>query len=424
VARESHATHHISLIGTEYLQGSRETHIVALGFAAIRSYGLPHDGLFYWYEGDTKLHKIPKKQASSRTNPFAMLDEDDGSNRQGARLHRRNLKTSVTSKPEGKNPTVTTPTTQTTPENVPTPQLASRLARAESAVVVLQERASRAESRLAKLEDFIRNELFPLPRIADVPPPANSLEAIIPIVTKSPDVCHFFKLPLELRELIYRMLLTTEYYPHFASTWPKFHLHPGILLVNRQASAEAMRILYQGNDFIILKVTGVNLLLKSPYIPQFKRLSEKKVTSPVLRIKIAVAGRGPREGNDQQTVITTLEGLKSIICTMLDLENFSGSHLNAGRVYHRDVSLTLDCNIKAKARCKVLSDLILKPWDEINGLKELVLTGDITEPMRQRLEKYNLEGPFPSEVAARLRNYHSLAAQKFEEGEYNAARWC
>jgi hypothetical protein len=34
--------------GTENPLGSRETHIVALGFAAIRSYGLPHDGLFFY----------------------------------------------------------------------------------------------------------------------------------------------------------------------------------------------------------------------------------------------------------------------------------------------------------------------------------------------------------------------------------------
>jgi hypothetical protein len=257
-----------------------------------------------------------------------------------------------------------------------------------------------------------------------MPSPANLPEATIDtIIVKSPEVCHLLRLPLELRELLYRMLLTTQYCTHLASKGVelKFHLHPGILLLNRQVSAEATKILYQENDFIILKVSGVNLRLK--FVPKFERLSEKKVTSPLLRINIAAADRILGQGSDQQTVITTLEGLQSIICTIWTLENYPGPHVDTGRVYHRDVSLTLDCNIKAKARCKALSDLILKPWDKVNGFKELILTGDITEPMREHLKKYNLEGPFPSEVAARLRDYHSLAARKFRKGDFLAGRW-
>jgi hypothetical protein len=102
-------------------------------------------------------------------------------------------------------------------------------------------------------------------------------------------ICHFLNLPLELRKIIYGMLLTAPYcttldrelcltcpwainlLSYDGRAW-RFHLHTDILLVNKHISAEATRMLYQGNDFIILKVTGMNLWTDA--IPQFEPLTQ------------------------------------------------------------------------------------------------------------------------------------------------------
>ena len=69
----------------------------------------------------------------------------------------------------------------------------------------------------------------------------------------------------------------------------------------------------------------------------------------------------------------------------------------------------------------VITEFILKSWEKVI-IEELVLTGDIKEPMRDRLEKSIFEGPFPNDVATHLREYNSLAEHEFEHGNYGTAR--
>jgi hypothetical protein len=231
------------------------------------------------------------------------------------------------------------------------------------------------------------------------------------------------------------MLLTTPYctYTQLTSIWQpclKFNLQTAILLVNKQISAEAARIMYERSDFIILKATGIpGNCLSLSLVPTFGLRSEDRITSPVLQIELAVVEGSFPDATAQQTLITTPEGLQPIISAIRML----GHYHNHGSVYNRDsihsgmhpeLSLTLNFNLKAKTRYESLSDLLLEPWDKVHGFKELVLKGDIKEPMRKRLEKYNLDGPSSSEVVARLREYHALAEQKCEQKDYNAAQWC
>jgi hypothetical protein len=234
------------------------------------------------------------------------------------------------------------------------------------------------------------------------------------------------KLPRELRDLIYRMLLTTPYCTHFSSTtyYPslQFHLHPAILSVSKQISEEATEILYQENDFIVLKTTGLDSGLGE--VPEFELLSENRITSPMLIIELANADGRIVEVNDQQTVITTLEGLQSIISAIWELADNDDDRYNGANSTDGDLRLTLNFNPKGLPRYKGLSDLVLKPWDKVNGLKELVLRGDIKKPMRIHLQKYILKGPFAIEAADSLLHYYSLAKRMFlQEKDYDAARW-
>jgi hypothetical protein len=247
-----------------------------------------------------------------------------------------------------------------------------------------------------------------------------------PIGTKSLGLCHLLRLPLELRDLIYRMLLTTPYCTHLSTmrgyeVGPvfEFHLHPAILLVNKQISEEAIRVLYQENDFILIKTS---LKLDLDQVPTFKRLSdrERRVPPYLLRIEMSdIDCSCVDEFTNGQCLFTTPEGLQSIICSIWKLDFGNSWHQ---RFHHRDLWLSLEVNLKAGKRYEALSDLVLKPWEKVNGFKKLELWGDIREPMRQRLEKAILNGPLPSEVAARLKEYNSLAEREFQQENYDAAR--
>jgi hypothetical protein len=257
-----------------------------------------------------------------------------------------------------------------------------------------------------------------VPTVKSIAMCSHSAASIVnPCEPQSSSPCHFLKIPSELRDIIYEILLTTPYCTTFDSEGflLEFHLHSAILLVNKQVSAEARRVLYQGNDFVILKTTGIRFLHLEE-IPAFVRLPESKVTSPVLQVEIAVADDGRDEFVDPRTLITTIEGLQSIIIALWMFRPRSDEYL-----FHGNLSLSLSYN--AVSRYHYMSEIILRPWNRITGLKELVLTGDIEKPMREHLEKSNLEGPFPNEVAMHLAEYHSLAERDFERKDYNSARW-
>jgi hypothetical protein len=223
------------------------------------------------------------------------------------------------------------------------------------------------------------------------------------------------------------MLLTTRYctYTHSSSRKPRleFNLQTAILSVNRQISEEATRILHHANEFVIFKATGIKLHLD--LVPTLKLIPENETTNPLLRIELTVAGSSVDEADDQRYVVTTLEGLQPIISAIWDLEYVSPRPVTLlrTRLHHGDLRLTLGFNIQALARYECLSKLALKPWDQVNGLKKLVLTGSIKKPMREHLEKHILEGPFPSEVAALLVEYHSLVDRNLDQKDFVAAEW-
>jgi hypothetical protein len=238
------------------------------------------------------------------------------------------------------------------------------------------------------------------------------------------------KIPLELRDKIYAMLLTTPYCAEVGTTGssPKFRLHTAVLFVNKQVSGEAERILYQANDFVILKVLTEPCDMDWVFgtVPKFKLLSENRISSPVLRINITEADVGRVKVGSPKSFITTKEGLQAIISALWKplWEPLGEQDDDEGDLPEpRYLRLALNFNFKAAARRPILTELVLRPWHKISGFKELILTGNIEEPMLKKLEKSNYEGPFANDVAAHLMEYDVLAEQEFEQGNFNAACW-
>jgi hypothetical protein len=230
---------------------------------------------------------------------------------------------------------------------------------------------------------------------------------------------------LEIRDNIYRMLLTTPFCTRLASneTSLKFQFSTNILLANKQISAEATRVFLKENDFVILKITGLNLRLQD--VPTFKFMAEDQITNPVLRAEVSLPG-GRRYNDGTSTLITTPEGLQPFITALWRL-NLTGENINNPdpviQVYPSSLSLSLDFNARALIRREALRNVLLKPWEVLHGIKELTLIGDIGESTRRCLQKCVLDGPFPADAFFRLREYHNMGQKELAQKNFSAAKW-
>jgi len=123
---------------------------------------------------------------------------------------------------------------------------------------------------------------------------------------------------------------------------------------------------------------------------------------------------------DTVTLITTLEGIQPIIIALWRLKD---NGLDIMPAPPSGVSLSLDFKVKSSARRAGLANLVLKPWEKLHGVKQLAVTGDIADSMRQRLRKCMLEGPFPEDLALNLREYHSTGQKEMTQNNYTTAQW-
>jgi hypothetical protein len=228
----------------------------------------------------------------------------------------------------------------------------------------------------------------------------------------------FFKLPLEVRDMIYKMLLTTPYctYNFLQGFSLRFHLHPEILRVNKQISEEATRTLYQENRFIILQVEGLYLDLKE--MPAFRRLSEDRITNPLLRVRVECLMERRVGTINSINVITTSDGLQHIIAAIWNLEINSRTRKYQfhRQVYHGDLDLTLDFNPTRLPRFDALTDLTLKTFEKVNGFRRLVLKGNLKASTIEHLRKHIMEGPFPDDVSAIFLKWYFLILEEAKEG--------
>jgi hypothetical protein len=268
------------------------------------------------------------------------------------------------------------------------------------------------------------------PTLHDAPWPAYLSLQVIATFRKvePPKVCHFLKLPLEVRNEIYKVLLTTSYCTYIKSngTTLKFKLCGNILQVNKEIHQEAKKILIEANDFVVFKVNGLNLQTEN--IPVFKDLQEEKIKYPVLRVEVKFpVRRGYIGGTD--TLITTAEGLQPLLNTLWKLD-MNGLNINMldprdsdTTVHPSDLKLSLHFSIRAPMRSEFLRNNFLKPWKRLHGIGKLTLTGDVGDQMTQLLTKNMVKGPSSTDVVCTLNTYFSLGKKETRKRNYTIAQW-
>jgi hypothetical protein len=246
-------------------------------------------------------------------------------------------------------------------------------------------------------------------------------------------VCHFLRIPLEIRDEIYKMLLTT---PYCTTLGPneilEFQPSMNTLRANKKISAEATRVFLEQNDFVILKVVGLTRLPLED-VPAFRFLAEAKITHPILRVKVESVHesrhRDVKITGIPITLITTPEGLQPIITTLWKLERTRPDHIDRSQgsiasvpCYPSDLNISLSFDVKASVRSTAMKKLVLKPWELLHGIVNLALAGNIGDSLRQRLRKSMLEGPFPAEVAVTLTGFHTMGQKAMLQKNYTVAR--
>jgi hypothetical protein len=198
--------------------------------------------------------------------------------------------------------------------------------------------------------------------------------------------CPFLsKFPREIRDLVYGLVLLNpdiEYVPDREDTY--FAVEAAIMFTCRQIYLEAKEAFFSGTEFIVYEVKRECL---SPLIPTFKNLTEEAVGKPVLKVTTKPA-KDVKEINETEwtTIITNADGIFGIIQTMwtkyLTIPQFG-----------KDSPLVLDFHDNFPSRRLTIETEILLPWIDVQGFKEVSLTGDFRPLESEFLKEETALGP-------------------------------
>jgi hypothetical protein len=242
-----------------------------------------------------------------------------------------------------------------------------------------------------------------------------------------PSAFPFLRLPLEIRNCIYRVLLSRRLtsahaYRYGNYRWPvKFA--PAILRANKQVFEEASRVLYTENDFIVLRVAThthnpARRFTLLDQFPSFTGLSENQIPLPVMQIAITELKSDPFDTQNpitQRTFIFTPEGLPDFIhllwCLSLMCNFYSSLKL----------SLTLFNNVQS--RHEFLNNHVVRSLDQLQGFGELTISGDVDGEVIRHLIECMVLGQQLEDVRSRIAEYFSLGELCFKKEDYKLARY-
>jgi hypothetical protein len=252
----------------------------------------------------------------------------------------------------------------------------------------------------------------------------------------------FLRLPQEIRDYIYEMLVTTPWtfdYVEGVNAYcmyrPIFDQSPAILLVNKQILAEARRIFYTKNEFIVVRLLGSRAqsmvqYVKTIHVPNFAIRHNQKLVEPVLTVTIRslseetviIRSRFPEEDDvyleeEEFTLVTTTQAIHSII------ERVWSYIMEGEPSFDETLHLSLHFRNKNPSRRSYLEEQILKPWDQIQGFKKVTLTGDFDQGLTRHLEEYMVMGPQPGDIDRYVKFYQSLGDDYQQRKLYRHAGW-
>ena len=185
----------------------------------------------------------------------------------------------------------------------------------------------------------------------------------------SPPALGLLTIPGEIRNIIYRMLLTKPYaYQQKADEYAP--LHPAILQTNRQINEEATNILHGENIWIIAKIDTIWPLIASGVsIVSWKDASNIKF--PALHIDFAM----PTSAEKPQSHITLIMGEEGIQYFLRALWN-SSSNANTKEAFKASWLHLALCETPFHTQSK-LQSVCLQPFGLVRGLRGVNIRGQV-----------------------------------------------
>jgi hypothetical protein len=209
-----------------------------------------------------------------------------------------------------------------------------------------------------------------------------------------------------------------------------------MMRVNKQIYVEATRILYGANEFIIVEIGPIYpddvigdseeiqgyvedfqryALQTFRNVPAFRKLSQAKVTNPILRVSIAMIEK-PQDQKNWFTLIISPE----VIPRLFDALWIYG----ADRGFYTNCSLALDFRNRNPSRNTFLNEHILKRWDQMYPFGEVRLTGDIDAVVTNHLKQPSALFPFEEIIARNLEMIQSRAENFYRRNDFASAYFC
>jgi hypothetical protein len=225
----------------------------------------------------------------------------------------------------------------------------------------------------------------------------------------------FLRLPREIRDRIYQHLLSarltyTDDYQRRDYSWP-FKLAPAILRANKQISGEAAQILYNENDWVVLKfTTHAQKYRFLDGFPNFVGLYEDQIPQPVLEItmkELAV------ESLPQRTFIFTLEAFPYLIEQLW----------NKATIFNFYESMIFEIFLfnKAPSRHTFLNNQIVRSFDQIQGFTVLIFHGDIDTDVVRHVTGCMTLGQDLQAVCAKMADLFSRGENSFIRKDFTLA---
>jgi len=243
-------------------------------------------------------------------------------------------------------------------------------------------------------------------------------------MASTPTTSAFLQLPREIRDDIYRRLLTITL--TLDAPGERYHLHPAILRASKQISSEAQMVLHNENDLVLFELDRLGSMdwAAIERIPHINKLRNNQQV-PITALRIAIADRHPTVAGtamDQPLrLLTGPEGIWPLIECFWQI-GIRSDLFGVVPLHAKSITLTFLSRVLFKGA--ELQELLLQPFNHVQGFHPVSIQG-ANPAFAESLARQMTFGPTSDQAIDMIQNDVAAAEKMYRNGNYNEtlARW-